>query len=60
MTYLRIYIDGINAAQLVDVREWTELTLDLSSGGHLVEFSYDYNPFSLANLPPSPVTREGE
>jgi len=54
-----IYVDGEAAAQLVDVNEWTELDLGLEPGSHLIEFSYQYNPFDVAELPPIPPTREG-
>lgn len=55
-----VYIDGEAAAQLVDVNEWTELALGLEPGPHVVNFSYQYNPFEVADLPPSPPTREGK
>jgi len=54
-----VFVDGEVAAQLVDVNEWTELALGLEPGPHVIDFSYQYNPFDVAVLPPSPPTREG-
>ena len=55
-----LYIDGESVAQLVDVNEWIPLAVGLDAGEHRIDFSYQYNPFSVADLPPSPPTREGE
>lgn len=54
-----IYVDGLAAAQLVDVNEWTPLALVLGPGPYTIDFSYQYNPFDLDVLPPSPPTRDG-
>jgi len=57
-----IYIDGQNAAQLVDVNEWTVLELGLEPGPHRIDFSFQYNMFNsdVGLLPPSPAEREGK
>mmetsp|Transcript_14522 Transcript_14522/g.23582 ORF Transcript_14522/g.23582 Transcript_14522/m.23582 type:complete len:117 (+) Transcript_14522:3-353(+) len=54
-----VYIDGEEAAQLVNVNEWTEPTLGLSPGAHRIDFSYQYNTFGVSPLPPNPATRLG-
>lgn len=51
-----VYVDGTVAAQITDVREWTEVKLELSSGAHRIDFSYRYNLFNLDPLPPAPPT----
>jgi len=51
-----VYVDGTVAAQITDVREWTEVKLELSSGAHKIDFSYRYNLFNLDPLPPAPPT----
>ena len=55
-----IYVDGVAAAQLVDVNEWTPVALGLEPGSHRIDFSYQFNPFDVESLPPSPPTREGK
>ncbi len=42
-----VYVDGVAAAQLADVNEFDELGLELGPGPHIVDFSYQYNIFSL-------------
>lgn len=42
-----VYVDGVAAAQLADVNEFDELGLELEPGPHIVDFSYQYNIFSL-------------
>lgn len=42
-----VYVDGVAAAQLADVNEFDELRLELEPGPHIVDFSYQYNIFSL-------------
>lgn len=42
-----VYIDGEVAAQLVDVQTFEEVKLELKPGAHRVDFSYQYNIFSL-------------
>lgn len=54
-----IYINGESAAQLVDVQEWTEVTLGIPPGPQIIDFSYRYNFFGADPLPPSPPTRLG-
>jgi len=49
-----VYVDGTVAAQITDVKEYTEVQLALSSGPHIVDFSYRYNLFSLDPLPSVP------
>lgn len=53
-----IYIDGVSAAQLVDVHEWTGVELSLDAGPHRVDFSYQYNTSQL-DQPPSTPQRQG-
>ncbi len=55
-----VYVDGVAAAQLVEVNEWTSVALGLEPGSHRIDFSYQYNPFDVESLPPSPPTREGK
>jgi len=54
-----IYIDGDSAAQLVDVQEFTEVTLGIPPGVHVIDFSYRYNFFNTDPLPPAPPERLG-
>ncbi|KAL7468613.1 hypothetical protein ACHAXS_008865 [Conticribra weissflogii] len=54
-----IYIDGNSAAQLVDVQEFTEVTLGIPPGVHVIDFSYRYNFFNTDPLPPAPPERLG-
>mmetsp|Transcript_28474 Transcript_28474/g.57297 ORF Transcript_28474/g.57297 Transcript_28474/m.57297 type:complete len:567 (+) Transcript_28474:69-1769(+) len=42
-----VYIDGVVAAQLVDVQTFEEVRLELKPGAHTVDFSYQYNIFNL-------------
>ena len=49
-----IYVDGTVAAQVTDVKEFTEVKLALNPGPHRVDFSYQYNTFNLDPLPPVP------
>ncbi|KAL7442907.1 hypothetical protein ACHAXH_009021, partial [Discostella pseudostelligera] len=50
-----IYIDGVEAAELVSVNEWQTLELGLTSGAHTIDFSYQYTGKNVT----SPTT-EGE
>ena len=52
-----VYIDGEDAAQLVNVQEFTEVALGLSEGPHTIDFSYQFNPVNLPVLSPSPPER---
>ena len=52
-----VYIDGEDAAQLVNVQEFTEVALGLSEGPHTIDFSYRFNPVNLPVLSPSPPER---
>ncbi|KAL7548230.1 hypothetical protein ACHAWF_011520, partial [Thalassiosira exigua] len=55
-----IYVDGVEAAQLVDVDEWTQVPPEvMSPGPHIIDFRYGYNQFNIP-LPPSPPQREGK
>jgi hypothetical protein len=54
-----LYIDGESTTQLVDTGEFTDVVLGLSPGAHTITFSYQYNPFELPVLPPSPEERLG-
>lgn len=50
-----IYIDGVEAAELVGVNEWQTLELGLTSGAHTIDFSYQYTGKNVTN-----PTTEGE
>ena len=54
-----IYIDGANGVQYLDVREWTEVAIDIPPGRHVIDFSYMYNVFSVDSLPPPHSGVEG-
>ena len=45
-----IYVDGETVSQLVGVNEWEELAIQLQPGPHVVNFSYQYNPFELEDM----------
>jgi hypothetical protein len=42
-----VYVDGVLAAQLVDVQTFEQVRLELEPGDHRVDFSYQYNIFNL-------------
>ena len=54
-----ISIDGITAAQFVDVNEWQPVNLGLSPGEHRIDFRYEYNTFGVNPLPPRQPQTEG-
>jgi hypothetical protein len=54
-----VYIDGVDAAQLADNGEFSDVALAVSPGAHTIDLSYQYNPFSISDLPESPPTRLG-
>merc|ERR1711957_59603 len=54
-----VYIDGVSAAQLADVHEWTAVALELDAGPHRVDFSYQYNASRSDQMPPSSQLRQG-
>jgi len=55
-----VSIDGVQAAQLVGVWDWTPVELGISPGQHRVDFTYQYNMFNLDQFPPNgPPEREG-
>lgn len=55
-----VYVDGANVLELSDVHEWTEAPeLRLNAGPHRVDFSYQYNPFELSQMPTSEAQRKG-
>jgi hypothetical protein len=54
-----VYIDGESAAQLADNGEFSDVALGVSPGPHTIDLSYQYNPFSIPDLPESPPNRLG-
>ena len=55
----KVYINGEEKLLLIDVNEWKQVTLDILPGSQRIDFSYQYNPFNVDPLPPSPPLREG-
>lgn len=55
-----VFIDGVKETQLIAVNAWRELIVDVPAGRHVIDFSYQYNMFSVDPMPPSPPSREGK
>ena len=55
-----VFIDGVKETQLIAVNSWRELIVNVPAGRHVIDFSYQYNMFSVDPMPPSPPSREGK
>ena len=48
------YVDGVEISRLAGEPEWSAVPISLPPGAHRIDFQYQYNPFSLPELPNDP------
>ena len=48
------YVDDVMRGQLNNMKDWTEVEIELPPGGHEITFVYNYNPVGIDALPPTP------
>mmetsp|Transcript_39040 Transcript_39040/g.57588 ORF Transcript_39040/g.57588 Transcript_39040/m.57588 type:complete len:675 (-) Transcript_39040:957-2981(-) len=48
------YVDGVEISRLAGEPEWSAVPISLPPGAHRIDFQYQYNPFSLPELPDDP------
>ena len=48
------YVDGFEISRLASVAEWSVQAISLTPGPHRIDFQYQYNPFSIPDLPGNP------
>lgn len=46
----KIYVDGVETMQLIDVNDWSLVAVDIAPGRHVIDLSFQYNIFSVDPL----------